>query len=101
VPERPEDWIVPQGDSLSPVAPYRVVNIGNSEKVKLLDFIEAIEDALEKRAIRNYLPMQMGDVPATWADASLLESLTGYRPQTDFREGIARFVAWYRDYYNV
>jgi UDP-glucuronate 4-epimerase len=101
VPERPKDGIVPQGDSLSPVAPYRVVNIGNSEKVKLLDFIEAIEEVLGKRAIRNYMPMQMGDVPATWADASLLESLTGYRPQTDFRDGISRFVAWYRDYYNV
>jgi UDP-glucuronate 4-epimerase len=101
VPERPKDRIVPQGDSLSPVAPYRVVNIGNSDKVKLLDFIEAIEEVLGKKAIRNYMPMQMGDVPATWADASLLESLTGYRPQTDFREGIARFVAWYRDYYNV
>ena len=101
VPERPADGIVPEGDSLSRVAPYRIVNIGNSEKVKLLDFIEAIEDVLGKKAIRNYLPMQMGDGPATWADASLLESLTGYRPQTDFRDGIAHFVAWYRDYYGV
>ena len=101
VPERPEDGVVPEGDSLSPVAPYRVVNIGNSDKVKLLDFVEAIEDVLGKKAIRNYMPMQMGDVPATWADASLLQSLTGYRPQTDFRDGIARFVEWYREYYNV
>jgi len=101
VPERPVDGIVPEGDSLSPVAPYRVVNIGNSDKVKLLDFVEAIEDVLGKKAIRNYMPMQMGDVPATWADASLLQNLTGYRPQTDFRDGIARFVEWYREYYNV
>lgn len=101
VPERPVDGIVPEGDSLSPVAPYRVVNIGNSDKVKLLDFVEAIEDVLGKKAIRNYMPMQMGDVPATWADASLLQNLTGYRPQTDFRDGIARFVDWYREYYNV
>ena len=101
VPERPVDGHVPEGDSLSPVAPYRVVNIGNSDKVKLLDFVEAIEDVLGKKAIRNYMPMQMGDVPATWADASLLQNLTGYRPQTDFRDGIARFVDWYRDYYNV
>lgn len=101
VPERPVDGIVPEGDSLSPVAPYRVVNIGNSDKVKLLDFIDAIEDVLGKKAIRNYMPMQMGDVPATWADASLLQSLTGYRPQTDFRDGIARFVEWYREYYDV
>ena len=99
VPERPADGVVPEGDSLSPVAPYRVVNIGNSDKVRLLDFIDAIEDSLGQKAIRNYMPMQMGDVPVTWADASLLMTLTGYRPQTDFRDGIARFVAWFRDYY--
>ena len=99
VPVRPENGVVPEGDSLSPVAPYRVVNIGNSDKVRLLDFVDAIEDCLGKKAIRNYMPMQMGDVPATWADASLLQSLTGYRPQTDFRDGIARFVEWFRDYY--
>ncbi len=87
-----------EGDSLSPVAPYRVVNIGNSEKVRLLDFIEAIEADLGIPAIRNYMPMQMGDVPATWAEASLLERLTGYRPQTEFRDGIARFITWFRDY---
>lgn len=88
-------------DSLSPVAPYRVVNIGNSQKVKLLDFIEAIEDVIGKKAIRNYMPMQMGDVPATWADASLLHSLTNYQPNTDFRDGIASFVEWYRNYYKI
>ena len=88
-----------EGDSLSPVAPYRVVNIGNSEKVSLLDFIEAIEVKLGIPVIRNYMPMQTGDVPATWADASLLQRLTGYRPQTEFRVGIARFVEWFRDYY--
>lgn len=98
-PERPADGVVPEGDSLSPVAPFRVVNIGNSDKVRLLDFIDAIEDCLGKKAIRNYMPMQMGDVPATWADASLLQRLTGYRPQTNFRDGIARFVEWFREYY--
>ena len=100
IPERPrglED--IRQGDSLSPVAPCRVVNIGNSEKVSLLDFISAIEDCLGKKAIRNYMEMQPGDVPATWADASLLQHLTGYRPQTDFKDGIRRFVEWFRDYY--
>ena len=99
VPERPEGGQVPEGDSLSPVAPFRVVNIGNSDKVRLLDFIEAIEAELGQKAIRNYMPMQMGDVPATWADASLLRNLTGYQPQTQFREGVAKFVAWFRDYY--
>lgn len=88
-------------DSLSPVAPYRVVNIGNSDKVRLLDFIEAIEDELGKKAIRNLMPMQTGDVPATWADATLLQDLTGYKPETPFREGVAKFVQWYRDYYKV
>jgi len=96
-PETPE--AIEEGDSLSPVAPYRVVNIGNSDKVRLLDFVDAIEAELGMKAERNYMPMQKGDVPATWADASLLQRLTGYRPQTDVREGIARFVAWYRDYY--
>ena len=100
VPERPENGEVPEGDSLSPVAPYRVVNIGNSDKVRLLDFIEAVEETTGREAIRNYMDMQMGDVPATWADPSLLESLTGYRPQTDYREGVARFVEWYRDYFD-
>ena len=99
VPQRTADGIVPEGDSLSPVAPFRIVNIGNSDKVRLLDFVDAIEDCLGRKAIRNYMPMQKGDVPATWAEASLLQHLTGYRPQTDFRDGIARFVEWYRGYY--
>ncbi|WP_050526877.1 GDP-mannose 4,6-dehydratase [Pseudorhodobacter aquimaris] len=100
IPQQPaskED--IPAWDSLSHAAPYRVVNIGNSDKVRLLDFVDAIEDCLGKKAIRNYMPMQMGDVPATWADATLLKELTGYRPQTDFRDGIAQFVDWFRDYY--
>ncbi len=98
VPVRPEDGQVPEGDSLSPVAPYRVVNIGNSDKVRLLDFVDAIEDCLGMKANRNYMEMQMGDVPATWANAGLLQTLTGYRPQTDFRDGIKAFVEWYREY---
>ena len=98
-PERPGDGIVPEGDSLSPAAPYRVVNIGNSTKVRLLDFIDAIETELGIKAERNYMDMQPGDVPATWADASLLQDLTGYVPQTDIRDGIAQFVTWFRDYY--
>ncbi len=99
VPVRPADGGVSQGDSLSPVAPYRVVNIGNSNRVRLLDFIDAIEGCLGKKAIRNYMQMQTGDVPATWADAELLQRLTGYRPQTDFKDGIARFVEWFREFY--
>ncbi|UWQ14118.1 GDP-mannose 4,6-dehydratase [Aliiroseovarius sp. M344] len=98
-PDSPDD--IEDGDSLSPAAPYRVVNLGNSDKVRLLDFVDAIEDALGRKAQRNYMEMQMGDVPATWADATLLKRLTGYRPATDFREGVNSFVAWYRDYYKV
>jgi UDP-glucuronate 4-epimerase len=91
---------VPDGDSLSPVAPYRVVNIGNADKVKLLDFVDAIEQALGITAAKNFMPMQQGDVFATWADISLLQRLTGFHPTTNYRDGVARFVAWYRDYYN-
>lgn len=102
VPQRPASpEEIPAGDSLSPAAPYRVVNIGNSDKIRLMDFIDAIEKETGRKAIRNYMPMQTGDVPATWADADLLKTLTGYRPQTNFRDGIAAFVTWYRDYYQI
>ena len=101
-PERPEaPGDIAPGDSLSAAAPWRVVNIGNSEKVRLMDFIEAIEQEVGRPAIRNYMDMQPGDVPATWADASLLQSLTGYRPRTDMRAGVKAFVAWYKDYYGI
>jgi UDP-glucuronate 4-epimerase len=90
-----------EGDSLSPVAPWRVVNIGNSDKIHLMDFIRTIETLVGRKAICNFLPMQPGDVPATWADCALLQRLTGFRPQTDLATGLARFVDWYRDYYRV
>lgn len=90
---------VSPSDSISPVAPFRTVNIGNSEPVRLLDFIDIIEEKLGKKAQRNYLPMQRGDVPATWANADLLRDLTGYSPQTDIREGVSIFVDWFRDHY--
>lgn len=99
VPVRPEQGQVNDGDSLSPVAPFRVVNIGNSDAVQLTDFIAAIEAAIGQKAKRNLMPMQAGDVPTTWADARLLETLTGYKPQTSVTEGVANFVRWYRQYY--
>jgi UDP-glucuronate 4-epimerase len=86
---------------LSPAAPFRVVNIGNGDPVRLLAFIEAIETSTGRPAIRNYLPMQPGDVPATFADTSLLRRLTGFQPATPVSIGVERFVAWYRDYYRV
>ncbi|HEU4661832.1 MAG TPA: NAD-dependent epimerase/dehydratase family protein [Pseudolabrys sp.] len=83
-------------DSLSPVAPWRLVNIAGGEPVGLLAFIEIIERCLGRRAIRNMLPMQPGDVAATHADPGLLEALTGYRPSTPVEEGVKRFIEWYR-----
>ena len=92
---------IPEGDSVSPVAPYRTVNIGNSEQVSLGAFIEAMESALGMQAKKNYMDMQHGDVPATWANATLLHTLTGYRPRTPVADGVAKFVKWYREYNNV
>ena len=90
-----------EGDSLSPVAPHRVVNIGNGSPVRLLDFINAIETACGREAIKVMHDIQPGDVPATWADTTLLEQLTGARPHTPIQTGINAFVAWYRDYYET
>ena len=87
-------------DNVSPVAPFRVINIGNSTKIKLLDFIDIVEDVIGKKAIRNYMAMQKGDVMSTWADTSVLQNLTGYHPNTKVRDGVKNFVNWYRKYYN-
>jgi len=85
-------------DSLSPVAPWRVVNIGRGEPVRLTDLIAAIETSLGKTAERRQLPMQAGDVPLTFAGAELLQALTGYRPATPLVDGVAAFCEWYRGY---
>ena len=85
----------------SPVAPFRIVNIGNGAPVTLMAFVEAIESAIGKQAIRNYLPMQQGDMARTYADSSLLEKLTGFRPATPVGIGVQNFVRWYREYYNI
>lgn len=90
---------VSRGDSLSPLAPYRLVNIGNAQPVKLMDYIEAIEQAIGKTAIKNMLPMQPGDVMQTYADVSLLKAITGYTPSTGVKTGVTEFVKWYRGYY--
>ncbi len=88
-----------QSDSLSPVAPWRIVNIGNSCRINLNDFIEYLERDLGVIAKKNYMPMQTGDVASTWADTTILQHLTGYRPETDVGTGIKNFTAWYKDYY--
>jgi UDP-glucuronate 4-epimerase len=86
-------------DTLAPTAPFRVVNIAGGQPVSLLHFIECIERELGQKAIRNLMPMQTGDVPATWADHRLLEVLTGFRPATPVEDGVARFVEWFRGYH--
>jgi UDP-glucuronate 4-epimerase len=80
-------------------APYRVLNIGNSNPIPLMAYIEAVESALGITAEKQFLPMQPGDVPATAADTSALEAWTGFKPTTPVKEGVARFVAWYREFY--
>ncbi len=100
-PERPENGDVAEGDSLSPVAPFRVLNIGNAAPEPLMDFIDALEASTGVKAEKNMMEMQAGDVVATWANADLLESIIDYRPQTPMRDGVEKFVAWYRDYYQV
>ena len=102
VPIRPDNMDYRASwDSLSPVAPFRVVNIGNSDKVRLMDFIEAIEAKLGRPAIKNFMEIQPGDVPATWANSDLLYNLTGYRPNTHYVDGIAKFIDWYCEYRGI
>lgn len=88
-----------RGDSLSPVAPFRILNIGGGKPVELMDFIAALESALGRTAQLNMLPMQPGDVVATEADTHLLEALIGTLPNTSIHTGIERFVAWFRTYH--
>ena len=88
-------------DSVSPVAPFRVVNIGNASPVTLMDFIAAIEAACGLEAIKTYHPIQPGDVPATWADTTLLQNLIGQQHSTPVTVGLQNFVDWYRDFYKV
>jgi len=87
-------------DSLSPVAPFRILNIGNKRKVYLLDFLNALEKEIGVKAIRNYMPMQKGDVKITLSDTNLLKKLTGYNPSTNYKIGIKNFLNWYLSYYH-
>jgi len=99
VPERGATSDAP--DTLSPAAPFRVVNIGGGAPVELTKFIEAIETKLGKKAVRNLMPMQPGDVRDTFASADLLTALTGYHPATPVEEGVGKFVDWYRKHFKV
>lgn len=86
-------------DSVSPQAPYRVINIGGGAPITLVEFVEALERAMGKAAVRNLMPMQAGDVPITYANADLLFQLTGYKPATLIDAGVSAFVDWYKSYY--
>lgn len=101
IPTPDEAW---SGDNPNPAtsfAPYRVHNIGNNKPVELMHFIESIEKALGKTAEKNFLPIQDGDVPATYANIDALEEAVGFKPDTSIEDGIANFVAWYKEYYQV
>ena len=89
-----------KNDSLSPVAPYRILNIGNTKKILLLDFIKSLEKELKVKAKKRYLPMQKGDVYSTLSNSHLLKKITGYNPKTSYKTGIKKFVDWYLDYYS-
>ncbi len=93
------DWSGQEPDPATSAAPYRLYNIGNHSPVRLMDYIACIEKAVGKTAAKNFLPMQPGDVPATYADVSDLKADAGFEPKTSIEDGVKRFVAWYRDFY--
>jgi len=95
------EWNGVTPDSGTSKAPWRIYNIGNSSPVELMDYIKAIEEALGMEAEKNFMPLQAGDVPATSADVEDLVRDVNYKPDTAVEDGVARFVAWYRDYYLV
>ncbi len=101
IPQADISWTVESGSPATSSAPYRVYNIGNSQPVTLMSYIEALESALGQTAQKNMLPMQPGDVMETSADTSALYKVIGFKPQTSVEEGLARFVAWYKDFYRV
>jgi len=94
-------WDSNNPDPATSAAPFRILNIGNNSPVHLTAYVEAIEEALGKKAIREFLPLQPGDVPNTYADVSALNEAVGYQPNTPVSEGVARFVEWYRGYFRV
>ena len=89
-----------KNDSISHVAPFRILNIGNTKKVLLLDFINSLEKNLGKKAAKRFMPMQKGDVYSTLSDSKLLKRITGYNPKTKYQDGIRKFLDWYLNYYN-
>ncbi len=99
IPACNADWKVESASAATSSAPYRVFNIGNGNPVKLLDFIQSLEQSLGIEAKKNFMPMQMGDVYHTYAEVEDLFSVTGHKPQVSVKDGVAEFVNWYREYY--
>jgi UDP-glucuronate 4-epimerase len=100
-PKGNANWSGANPDPGTSPAPYKIYNIGNNAPVKLMDFVEAIEKALGKKAKKNFMPIQPGDVPATYADVADLINDVNYKPGTPIQEGINRFVVWYKSYYKI
>ncbi len=101
VPSTNENWSGDNPDPATSKAPYKLYNIGNNQPVELKHYIAVLEDCLGKKAIQNLLPLQMGDVPDTYADVEALVEDVDYKPQTKVEDGIANFVKWYKDYYSI
>jgi len=101
IPQPDPSWSSDKPDPSTSYAPYKLSNIGNNNPVELMKFIEALEDCLGKKAEKNLLPIQPGDVPATYADVDDLMRDTGFKPVTSIQEGIRLFVDWYRSYYKA
>ena len=101
IPASNKNWSGSHPDPSTSIAPYKIYNIGNNNPVALMDFIHAIENQLGQEAQKNYMPLQPGDVPATWADVSDLIEDLAYKPTTSVEEGVRRFIEWYRGYYGL
>jgi len=96
-----EQWSGDSPDAATSLAPYRIYNIGNNQPVELMRYIEVIEECVGKKSEKNFLPLQLGDVPETYADVTALQKDVGFKPDTKIETGIANFVAWYREYYKI
>ena len=101
IPAGNKNWTGLRPDPATSQAPYRLYNIGNNKPIELLRFIEVLEEKLKKKAIKNFLPLQEGDVEETFADITDLQNETGFTPSTSIEEGIEKFVNWYREYYKI
>lgn len=101
IPTPDEHWTGLNPDAATSFAPYRIYNIGNNQPVQLMDFIEAIEEKLNKKAVKNLLPLQDGDVPETYADVQALINAVDFKPSTPIKVGISNFIDWYLDYYKI